>query len=666
MRPLILLILLIGSFSAKAQEQGQKLIDSLLSVLPAMKEDTGKINVLNNLSYAYSRIDVDEGIKYGTAALELSKKLKWKKGTAAAYRFIGINYINVAVPDTALENLEKSLAIFTEIKDNEGTAKVYGNIGNVYSMQSDKPKALEFHLKALGINEDLKDERTIAANLSNISVIYFDIGRVQEAIDLQKRAVVLNKKYNNKTYLGINYHELGRYYESLKKFDTSFDYSKKAFDISKEIGDKTGMALGLDGMGYVEDYKKNYAVALSLYKHALDIRTALDDKLGMSGSLGTIAICYLSMSKEFPANRNALLDSTVLYCEKGIELAKEVGNVEWQKINYSTLAEAQELQGKYQLSLESYRLSVKYQDSLFNTDKRESIKNLEDKRAIELRDKQLKINQLEIDNRKKLQWLFIAGLGFLMLAGGLLLWQNNNRKKTNQQLHALNNELFQANQTKTRFFGILNHDLRSPVANLIQFLELQKNTSGLIDENTKNRMESQAITSAGNLLQSMEDLLLWSKGQMQQFKPAIRQIPVATLFDNINRHFYSTPHVKFLFENNDAIAVNTDENYLLTIMRNLTGNAVKALQDKPDARITWRAENKEGKIILSVEDNGPGIEANQFKALYDDKEVIGIQSGLGLHLIRDLAKAIGCKIDVKSEEGKGALFMLIFDHQSTG
>lgn len=661
MRQIVFFLLFMGGLFAKAQEQGQKLIDSVLLVLPGMKEDTGKVNALNSLSYAYSRIDVDEGIKYSTEALELAKKLQWKKGMASAYRFTGINYLNVSVPDTALENLEKSLAIFTEIKDNEGAAKVYGNIGNVYSMQSDKPKALEYHLKALGLNEDLKDERTIAANLSNISVIYFDIGRVEEAIDLQERAVLLNKKYNNKTYLAINYHELGRYYEFLKKYDTAFDYSKKAFDVSKEIGDKTGMALGLDGMGYVEDYKKNYARALHLYKNALDIRTALDDKLGISGSLGTIAICYLNMSKEYAADRNALLDSVVFYCEKGIALAKEIGNVEWQKINYSTLSEAQELQGKYQLSLQSYRLSVKYQDSLFNADKRESIKNLEDKRAIELRDKQLKINQLEIDNRKKLQWLFIAGLGFLLLAGALLLWQNNNRKKTNQKLHSLNNELFRANQTKTRFFGILNHDLRSPVANLVQFLELQKDTSGLLDETTKNRMESQAIISAGNLLQSMEDLLLWSKGQMQHFKPVSKQIPVDTLFDNIQKHFYSTEHVKFLFENKQDIILNTDENYLLTIMRNLTGNAVKALQDKQDGCIIWRAESKEREIILSVEDNGPGIEAHQFKALYDDKEIVGIQSGLGLHLIRDLAKAINCNIEVKSEEGKGALFMLIFD-----
>lgn len=651
----------MNAFLAGAQKQGQHLIDSLLPLLPAMKQDTAKVKILNNLSYEFNRIDVDEGIRYGTEALELATKLHWKKGMATAHRLIGINYMDVASHDTAMENLEKSLAIFSEINDKAGIAKVYGNMGASYSVQDDRSKALEFHLKALGLNEDLKDERTIAANLSNIGVIYFAIGKIKDAIDMLERAVVLNKKFNNKTYLGINYHELGRFYESLKEYDKSFDFSKKAFDISKEIGDKNGMALGMDGMGYILEFRKDYTGAMKLYKDALQIRLEVKDQLGITGSLGTIALCYLNMAKETTgANRNSLLDSTELYCRKGIDLAKENENLEWQNINYNTIAEVQEMQGKYDLSLQSYKLSVEFKDSLFNADKRESIKNLEDKRAIELRDKQLKINDLEIDNRKKQQWLFIAGLGFLMLVGALLLWQNNNRKKTNNKLQALNGELVKANQTKARFFGILNHDLRSPVANLIQFLDIQKNAPELLDEATKNKMQLQTMTGAENLLQSMEDLLLWSKGQMQHFKPVIKAVPVSTLFENTGRHFYSTQHIQFQFEDAQQLVLNTDENYLLTIMRNLTGNAVKALQQQVDAVITWKAENREGKIILSVEDNGPGIGSKQLKGLYDDKEVIGIQSGLGLHLIRDLAKAIDCKIEVKSEERKGTVFTLLF------
>ncbi|RYD70436.1 MAG: tetratricopeptide repeat protein, partial [Sphingobacteriales bacterium] len=406
-------------------------------------------------------------------------KLKWKKGLAAAYRAIGINYSSITVLDTAQDYLEKSLKIFTEIEDNDGIAKVYGNLGNVYNMQGHEPKALEMHLKALSMNEDLKDERSIAGNLSNIGVIYFAIGKVPDAINYVERAVKLNIKHNNKTFLAINYHELGRFHESLQEYDKAFDYSSKAYNVSKEIGDKTGMTLGLEGMGFIYESKKEYSKALGLYSQVLQIRRELDDKLGITGSLGNIALCYLNMSKESPANKNRLLDSAAFYSLQGIETAKEIGNFEWQNISYGTLSQTQQLQGRFEESLESYKQSIVFRDSMFNSDKRESIKNLEDKREIELRDKQLKINELEIDNRKRLQWLFIAGIGFLGLIGALLFRQNKIRKKNNEQLQSLNGELVQANETKTRFLGILNHDLRSPVANLIQFLNIQKNAPDL-------------------------------------------------------------------------------------------------------------------------------------------------------------------------------------------
>src|SRR5690606_27639201 len=98
---------------------------------------------------------------------------------------------------------------------------------------------------------------------------------------------------------------------------------------------------------------------------------------------------------------------------------------------------------------------------------------------------------------------------------GILLYrQSRNRKKNNLHLLSLNQQLDQANKVKARFFSILNHDLRRPVYNLIHFLQLQKESPELLDAGSKERIENQTLQSAENLLASMEDLLLWSKGQM--------------------------------------------------------------------------------------------------------------------------------------------------------
>ncbi|WP_438499039.1 hypothetical protein, partial [Listeria monocytogenes] len=89
------------------------------------------------------------------------------------------------------------------------------------------------------------------------------------------------------------------------------------------------------------------------------------------------------------------------------------------------------------------------------------------------------------------------------IIGLLLFRQNQNRKKTNQKLQVLNQELDEANKIKARFFSILNHDLRSPISNLIHFLHLQKENPELLDEETAARMQTKIISGAENLLSSM-------------------------------------------------------------------------------------------------------------------------------------------------------------------
>lgn len=156
----------------------------------------------------------------------------------------------------------------------------------------------------------------------------------------------------------------------------------------------------------------------------------------------------------------------------------------------------------------------------------------------------------------------------------------------------------------------------------------------------------------------MEDILQWSKSQMENFKPQPKEIAINSLFEDTKNHFSSEEKVKILFENPDNIQINTDENYLKTIIRNLTGNSIKALNEIENPTIIWKAWQENNISYLSITDNGKGAFDEQFKALYDDKEIVGIKTGLGLHLIRDLAKAIDCEISVDSKVNQKTTFTL--------
>ncbi len=282
------------------------------------------------------------------------------------------------------------------------------------------------------------------------------------------------------------------------------------------------------------------------------------------------------------------------------------------------------------------------------------------KKEILLKQNEIKVNQLELAAKEKQKWFYIIGLSLLLVIGGMFFYQSRNRKKNNEKLQLLNNELDKADKNKMRFFGILNHDLRSPVASLVHFLHLQKNNPELMDEETKNRLSNQTATSAERLLQQMEDLLLWSKSQMEKFEAEKKQFPVKELFAELKNEFIWISDTELIFENLSDLKLFSDKEYLKTILRNLIGNAVKVLENKPEAKILCVAEDVSDFIKISVKDNGGGTEIEKFKALYSDKESIGIKQGLGLHVIRDLCNAINVEIEVKTDKEIGETEISLF------
>ena len=165
--------------------------------------------------------------------------------------------------------------------------------------------------------------------------------------------------------------------------------------------------------------------------------------------------------------------------------------------------------------------------------------------------------------------------------------------------------------------------------------------------------------SAGDVLNTMEAMLLWSKEQMENFRPHITQVSVSALFGYLQKFFAQATHADIRFtEAAPGLLVSADENYLKTIMQNLTSNALRALNNTPGAIIEWNAKQEGEKILLSITDNGPGIEEEQAKVLFDEGIANNGKTGFGLHLIRDLAKAIQYNIAVQSRPGTGTTFIL--------
>jgi K+-sensing histidine kinase KdpD len=197
------------------------------------------------------------------------------------------------------------------------------------------------------------------------------------------------------------------------------------------------------------------------------------------------------------------------------------------------------------------------------------------------------------------------------------------------------------------------------VISLINFLHLQKEAPEMMNNETKDRLELQTTKATEQLLNQMEDLLLWSKGQMDNFVPALKHYKVEDIFSEVKNEFVWVQNIDISFRNPQEMTIYTDKEYLKTIIRNLINNSIKVLQNKSGAIILCRAWEENAESVIEISDNGGGANLDKFRALYDDRESVGLRTGLGLHVIRDLCKSIHCNIDVKSDLLIGETYIIL-------
>jgi C4-dicarboxylate-specific signal transduction histidine kinase len=135
---------------------------------------------------------------------------------------------------------------------------------------------------------------------------------------------------------------------------------------------------------------------------------------------------------------------------------------------------------------------------------------------------------------------------------------------------------------------------------------------------------------------------------------------VHQVFSELQLLYPGNGRIRIVFRDPQNVQLKTDEDYLKTILRNLTSNAMKAVDGQPNALIQWQAWQEDHHVCLSVTDNGPGISEGQRRSLFADDGDIGTRHGLGLPLIRDLAVAVNAGIRVDTPVNGGTTFTLLF------
>ena len=644
-----ILFLLLTAGAAFAQVP--KSMDSVLVFLKTKPQDTTYVLALNQYAFLLvQEAKIEEAKKTIVKMENLSKKFNFGNGFYKIMNMRGIiEYTN--------QNPQKAMDYFLEcnkiIEKYKLPKKIYqnslNNIGIVYEQMGEREKATEYSVKLINYQEKNNLKPLKPGPYSQLGNNLKFYKKYDEALIYFNKALSIETELKNLSGMAICENNIGNLYDDLKKNKEAIIHYEKGLGYAESANYKLLQTDLLTNAGRLYQKEKNYAKAEKYLKKSEVISRELEATQSLKSVCGNLGDLYFFQKK---------YDLSEKYYQEALALAKEIEDQEYLYIAHENLADLYEAKGDYKKAFYHKKTAEVSKDSINKIDIAKNTEDLLRKYETGKKEQQIAIKNIQINSANKQKWFLLLGIFLVSVIGILIFYQSRNRKKSNDKLQILNEELDKANKIKTRFFSILNHDLRSPVANLIHFLHLQKDSPELLDEETRERMQNKTISGAENLLCSMEDILLWSKGQMENFKPQPKKIAVNQLFEDNKKVFSGYQSFQFEYHNPDNIEIFTDENYLKTIVRNLTSNAINVFTTTQNPTIVWKAWQENGKSFLSITDNGPGASQEQFKALYDETEVVGIKSGLGLHLIRDLAKAIFCEITVNSKINEETTFTL--------
>jgi tetratricopeptide (TPR) repeat protein len=190
---LLQLFLIVVSCPVFSQKAG---LDSLLSVVKNLPDDTVKIRRLYQLSEAYSSFDLKQEKVLLHQSYHLAKQVNAETRIPELEMGIGRSSANLGQPDSALFYFNKALQGFENQNNQKSIAKVYSKIRWVYNYLGDFEKALRYAFKALEIYRKFNDSVGLASVYSDISVIFYSQQKFEDAANYAQKAYDLQKKQN--------------------------------------------------------------------------------------------------------------------------------------------------------------------------------------------------------------------------------------------------------------------------------------------------------------------------------------------------------------------------------------------------------------------------------------------------------------------------------------
>jgi len=625
-------------------------LDGLQLVKTNDAEDRASFSEYVAIGYYY-QIKFDSAQYFFYQSLHSAQQAKSTKLIAGASEALMSVNFQLQQPEKVEECKNILQSIIDTTKNKSLLKDIYSAFGSYYQQKSFYSTAEDYYIKSIQIRErevdtaqDPKTKFDYAIQCDQLSKLYLNTNMADKSIEALRqgeRFADISPQVKNRLLSSfVEAFATSGNIDSALYYNNQLELNAKdqpSFS-SEIVSSNLNIAIYYIG-------KKKYKEALPYLNRGVDLAAKTQSPL---------LIFQGQMIKGQYLEETGSEDQALILLAQSLPIAQQLDKQLYANILKSMALSYKGL-GDEKSALQYYEQYSQLQDTLTKEKVSRTFADLEthyqtnekENKIVSLNQKN-ELNRLELRQASNTRTIMILGLISLGIFSLLLYFIYRNKEKLNKilnqrntQLDELNSQLSVANETKAKLFGVISHDLRTPVSKIVNLLHLHKENSQNADEHIRNQYVERINKASENVLETMEDLLLWSKSQMQNFVPQFKAVKILPLVSQEMALFEEQIREKNLQITTNVspeISQNTDENFLAVILRNLIQNSIN--QCKNNATIDIQANAH----TLSITNPVKNIKAQDLNSMMQVTKLNSNNSGLGLQIIKDLATRIDAKI----------------------
>jgi len=221
---------------------------------------------------------------------------------------------------------------------------------------------------------------------------------------------------------------------------------------------------------------------------------------------------------------------------------------------------------------------------------------------------------------------------------------------------------------KTDFVSNVSHELKTPLASIKAYIEMLIDGEAA-DDKTRREFYEIISSETERLHRLIENILNLSRIESGVIKVVREPISLTGVVKRVLD--VAAPQAKLkniqLVERLAPVyyQVEADQDMIYQAVMNLVSNAIKYTPEGGTVRVSVRMDEKDGRAICEVADDGAGIPADQLPFIFEKfyrvkaNNKLAKGTGLGLTLVKHIVETVhDGKVTVESEEGKGSTFRM--------